>query len=197
MGAMQRIHVVMLLLASLMASTAATAADTALWSKLKQGGYVILMRHGATDSMTHSTNPNADFDNCVGQNNLSPEAQMEAARVGRALKKKHIPVGDVLAGPYCRTQDTARIAFGKVKVWDALDLQTTLPEDEAAKRTATVAARVGAYQGPKNLVLVTHKPNIDALTFELLEPDEMLILRPGGTSLFSVVGRLTPQDLPR
>ena len=42
--------------------------------------------------------------------------------MGRAFKKKRILIGAVLAGPFCRTQDTARIAFGKVRVWDALDL---------------------------------------------------------------------------
>lgn len=89
---------------------------------LKQGGYVILMRHGAVDSLTHSTHPRAEFENCVGQNNLSPQGQQEVAQMGRAFKKKRILIGAVLAGPFCRTQDTARIAFGKVRVWDALDL---------------------------------------------------------------------------
>ncbi len=176
-------------------SVSAIAADPAFWSKLQQGGYVILMRHGPVDSMTHSTNPNADFDNCVGQSNLSPQGQQEAALTGRAFKKRHIPIGEVLAGPYCRTQDTARIAFGKVQVWDALDLQTALPEDEAAKRAEAVSARIGQYKGRKNLVLVTHKPNIDALTLELVDPGTILILQPGGGSDFSVVGRIAIKDL--
>jgi len=188
---------VLALLLGILMSVPATAADASIWSKLKQGGYVILMRHGSVDTMTHSTNPDAEFENCVGQNNLSPEGQQEAALTGRAFKKQHIPIGDVLAGPYCRTQDSARIAFGKVRVWDALDLQTALPDDEAAKRTALVSARIGQYTGRKNLVLVTHKPNIDALTFELVDTGTLLVLQPGGGSDFSVVGRITVKDLSK
>lgn len=175
----------------------AIAADGSIWSKLKQGGYVLLIRHGPVDTMTHSTNPDAEFDNCIGQNNLSPQGQQEAAQTGRAFKRHRIPIGAVLAGPYCRTQDTARIAFGHVQVWDALDLLTALPDVEAAKRTEAVSARIGQYSGRKNLVLVTHKPNIDALTLELLEPGTILVLQPGGGTNFSVVQRISVKDLSK
>lgn len=185
------------LVLGILLSIPAIAADPSIWSKLQQGGYVILIRHGPVDTMTHSTNPNADFENCVGQSNLSPQGQQAAALIGRAFKKHHIPIGDVLASPYCRTQDTARIAFGQVRVWDALDLQTALPEDEAARRTAVVSARIGQYKGQNNLVLVTHQPNIDALTLELIDPGTLLILRPGGGSDFSVVQRITLKDLSK
>ena len=171
------------------------AADTAIWKQLKHGGYVILMRHGAVDSMTHSTHPNADFENCTSQNNLSPQGQQEAAAVGRAFKKKHVPVAAVLAGPYCRTQDTARIAFGRAQVWLALDLQTDLPEEEATQRMEEVSARIAQFKGPKNLVLVTHKSNIDALTMELIEPSTILILKPGGAPGFTVLGRISLSEL--
>lgn len=194
---MKILFAAILSLACLTAGTSAAAIDPAIWSKLQQGGYVILVRHGPTDTMTHSTHPRAEFENCVGQNNLSPEGQDEAKRIGRAFKKKRIPIGEVLSGPYCRVQDTARIAFGRVTVWDALDLQTALPEEEAQQRTEQVAARVGAYQGKKNLVLVTHRPNIDALTLELIEPGTTLILKPEGGSGFSIVGRITQDDLPQ
>ena len=188
---------VMLLWMGLLASALAQAADPTIWSNLKQGGYVILIRHGPVDSMTHSTHPRAEFENCVGQNNLSPQGQQEAARIGFAFKQQHIPIGEVLSSPYCRTQDTARIAFAKIQVWDALDLQTALPEDEAAKRTEQVAARVGQFKGQKNLVLVTHQPNIDALTLELVEPGTLLILKPSGGFGFNVVGRIALEDFPQ
>ena len=176
-------------------SALSMAADTAIWQQLKHGGYVILMRHGVVDSMTHSTHPNADFENCTSQNNLSPQGQQEAAAIGRVFKKKHIPIATVLAGPYCRTQDTARIAFGRVQVWPALDLQTDLSEEEASTRMEEVSARIAQFKGAKNLVLVTHKPNIDALTMELVEPSTILILKPGGASGFTVVGRISLSEL--
>jgi phosphohistidine phosphatase SixA len=173
-----------------------SAANTALWQQLKRGGYVILMRHAAVDSMTHSTHPNADFENCTSQNNLSPQGQQDAATVGRVFKQQQIPIAAVLAGPYCRTQDTARIAFGAAQVWTALDLQTDLPEDEASKRMQEVYARIAQFKGPGNLVLLTHQPNIDALTLELVEPGTVLILKPEGAADFMVVGRIPVSDFP-
>lgn len=193
---MIRIRKPMLFLVGVLVCTSAFAEDSALWAQLKRGGYVILMRHGPVDSITHSTHPRADFENCVGQNNLSPEGQQEVARMGRAFKKKRVPVGEVLASPFCRTQDTARIAFGRARVWDALDLQTDLAEDEATQRSAQVAARIGQFKGRKNLVLVTHQPNIDSLTLELVERGTILVLKPAGGSNFNVVGRIALEDLP-
>jgi phosphohistidine phosphatase SixA len=173
-----------------------SAANTALWQQLKQGGYVILMRHAAVDSMTHSTHPNANFENCASQNNLSPQGQQDAATVGRVFKQQQIPIAAVLAGPYCRTQDTARIAFGAAQVWTALDLQTDLPEDEASKRMQEVYARIAQFKGTGNLVLLTHQLNIDALTLELVEPSTVLILKPEGAAGFTVLGHIPLSELP-
>ena len=185
------------LLLGLVAAVSAHAAEPSIWKRLQQGGYVILMRHAPVDSMTHSTSPNAEFENCVGQQNLSPEGQQAAARIGRAFKKHKIKISEVLASPYCRTQDTGRIAFGKVKTWDALDLQTSLPEDEAAKRSAEVAARIGAFKGPHNLLLISHQPNVDALTLELVDYGTLVILKPSGASNFEVVDRIPLNKLPK
>ena len=194
---MKNLYRAIVLMLSLLASFSAVGAGPSIWAQLKQGGYVILMRHAPVDTMTHSTHPRADFENCVGQNNLSPLGQQEAARMGRAFKKKRIPIGEVLTSPFCRTQDTGRIAFGKTQVWDALELQTSLPEEEAVRRLEAVAARVGQYQGKKNLVLISHQPNIDALTLELIETGTILILKPLGGSGFNVVERITLDQLPK
>ena len=183
--------------ACLMYSGLALAAEANIWTSLQQGGYVILMRHAAVDSMTPSTSPNADFENCVGQSNLSLEGQQEAKRIGRAFKKRKIPIGEVLSSPYCRTQDTGRLAFGRAQAWEALDLQTSLPDDEAAKRQEVVAARIGQYQGKKNLVLISHQPNIDALTLELVDIGTLLILKPSGGNEFSLVARILSNQLPK
>lgn len=185
------------LVAGIVIGLPANAAEESIWARLQQGGYVILMRHASVDSMTHSTSPTAEFDNCIGQNNLSPQGQKEAARIGHVFKKYKIPISAVLVSPYCRTQDTGRIAFGEVQTWNALDLQTEFPEDEAARRSAQVAARIGAFKGPKNMILISHQPNVDALTLELVEHGTLLVLKPSGGSRFSVVDRIPVSKLPQ
>lgn len=60
-----------------------------------------------------------------------------------------------------------------------------------------VAARIGQFKGKKNLILVTHQPNIDSLTLELVERGGILVLKPAGGASFSVVGRIALEDLPQ
>ena len=66
---MKNLYRATVLMLSLLASFSAVGAGPSIWAQLKQGGYVILMRHAPVDTMTHSTHPRADFENCVGQNN--------------------------------------------------------------------------------------------------------------------------------
>jgi hypothetical protein len=44
-------------------------------------------------------------------------------------------------------------------------------------------------------VLVTHQPNIDALTLEVVEPATMLVLKPDGKGGFARVYKLRVEDL--
>lgn len=181
---------VALILCALFASS--EAADVNIWQQLRHGGYVILMRHTAIDDYSTSTDPDADFDACMSQRNLSPQGQAEAARIGKVLRARRVPIGEVLAGPACRTRDTARIAFKSAQVWEDLDLLSDFSETVAAEHTAAVNEKIGRYAGKKNWVLVTHQPNIDALIFDLVEPGTLVVLKPDGQG-FKVVGKLHPK----
>jgi hypothetical protein len=43
--------------------------------------------------------------------------------------------------------------------------------------------------------MVTHLPNIDALTLELVEPGGFLVLQPDDNGSFDIVGDFTPADM--
>lgn len=171
----------------------AAFADSSIWQELRRGGHVILMRHANTDGLTPSIDPDSDFDGCATQRNLSLQGRSDATRLGRVLRAQRIPIREVLAGPSCRTQDTARLAFKRYKVWDELDLLSDFSEAEAAQRTARVTEKITAYRGAKNWVLVTHQQNIDALVFELVDPGTMVILKPDGKNL-RVLAKLPIND---
>ena len=101
----------------------------------------------------------------------------------------------MLSSPYCRTQDTARLAFGSTTPVDFLSLSEVLTPSEAARITADALKQIGEYQGSANRVMVTHEPNIAAISFEWVPQGAILVLKPQGSSTFNVVGTIRLEDL--
>lgn len=166
-----------------------TMADEALWSALKAGGKVVLMRHAAVE---RGTPPLKHVPgNCGVEQNLSKAGARQAQEIGAAFRQRAIPLGDVLASPYCRTMETARLAFGKANASEALHLREALDARETNKRTDEVMRLIGSYQGTGNLILVTHQPNVEAIALESVEPAGILVLQPKGGGDFDVLGKLT------
>lgn len=170
-------------------------ANEAAWQALKNGGQVVLMRHTAVEPGPGKGNPLLRDATCTQERNLSQQGKADAARVGRAFEARAIPLGEVLSSPYCRTQDTARHAFGYVTPTDYLSLSEVLTPAEAARITAEAMKRIGEYGGAANLVMVTHEPNIAAISFELVEQGAFLVLKSRGGSEFDVIGKVRLEDL--
>jgi phosphohistidine phosphatase SixA len=102
---------------------------------------------------------------------------------------------EVLSSRYCRTRETAELTFGLVTTWQPLDLLYALPQQDRDARTEIVAQRIGAYVGKGNLIMITHLPNIDALTLELVEPGGFLVLQPDHNGGFDIVGDFSPAGM--
>jgi phosphohistidine phosphatase SixA len=81
---------------------------------LQSGGYTIYFRHAATEPNPNETSAAANED-CAHQRNLSAVGREQARRIGAALRALDIPVSQVLAGPLCRTMETARLIFGRAR----------------------------------------------------------------------------------
>lgn len=179
----------------MLASGPPATANEAAWLALKGGGQVVLMRHTTPEQGPGKGDPLQRDATCAKESNLSQRGKEEAARVGNAFKTRSIPPGEVLSSPYCRTQDTARHAFGSVTPTEFLSLSKVLTPAEASRNTAEAMKRIGDYAGAANLVMVTHEPNIAAISFELVEQGAFLILKPRGGSEFDVVGKIRLDDL--
>jgi phosphohistidine phosphatase SixA len=167
--------------------------DEDVWTKLKQGGYIVLMRHASAEK---TGDPLVlKINDCSVQRNLSQKGQREAEAIGNAFRNRSIPVGEVLSSRYCRTKETAELAFGHVTTWQPLDLLYSIPDEERNVRTEIVEKRIGAFSGRDNLIMVTHQPNIDAITLELVEPGGFLLLKPDNHGSFDLAGDFTPDDI--
>jgi hypothetical protein len=86
--------------------------ESDLIDALRRGGCVIYFRHAATNPEQADT-IDPRLGRCEAQRNLSPDGRRMAAEIGGAFKTLRIPVGKVVSSPYCRTVDTAMLAFGR------------------------------------------------------------------------------------
>jgi virginiamycin B lyase len=163
--------------------------------RLQRGGLVLALRHTATDfSMTDSGD---DFRDCSRQRNLNAEGRRQARRLGTAFRRLGIPVGRVLASPYCRTRETARLAFGRVRSSSALlqasDVRDGQGQPGRLRRLLADAPRAGT-----NTVLVSHGYAIEDATGVYLGEGEAAIFVPGpGRRGFERVARVEPGEWER
>ena len=174
-------------------ATAAPSPD--LVRTLRAGGVVLVFRHAATDFSKPDQDPVVVAD-CSTQRNLSAQGRADARAIGRGVRRLGLPVGQVFSSAYCRTLETARLAFGRATVHPAL-LNTIAAEHDAAWRRQIRAARrlIGTRPRPGTLtVLVTHNIVVQEATGQTLEEGEAIVFRPAGNGKFRVVGRVMPRE---
>lgn len=165
----------------------AAHADEALWKLVAGGGQVLFIRHAETTPGVGDP-PGFRLEDCASQRNLSAEGRAQALRLGKAFAERKVPIGDVLSSPWCRCRETAQLAFGRSRSWDALS-NLFGRSGEAGKQVRALQPRIAAYRGSGNLVLVSHGSTAAALTGEHPGMGELLVLTPSGTG-FRVAGRL-------
>ena len=96
----------------LFAGSALAQADPALVAKLRHGGYVLYLRHASTD-FSQNDERMTSYDDCANQRNLTDKGRNEARALGAEVKRLAIPIGPIYASPFCRTRETAQLAFGR------------------------------------------------------------------------------------
>ena len=161
----------------------------ALWQALRQGGHVVLFRHaiapGGGDPATFR------LGDCSTQRNLDEAGLRQARAIGAAFRQNEVPVARVLASRWCRSTETAELAFGSADPFPALD---SFFQDRARGpgQTEATRVRIQTFEGPGNMVMVTHQVNITALTDIFPASGEGVVLRPMPETPtgFAVVGRL-------
>jgi broad specificity phosphatase PhoE len=166
----------------------AAPANEALWSQLKKGGQIVLMRHAVTTQGVGDP-PGFRLDDCGTQRNLTDHGREDAKRVGAAFRLRGITVERVLTSPWCRCIETANLAFGKAEVSSALGNLFTHPENRE-RQVRDMRALVDTARAA-NWVLVSHGATIAALTGVSLDTAEMLIVTPQQGGGFAVLGRLS------
>src|SRR5262249_50908490 len=96
-----------------------TLAGPALLAALRQGGLIIYFRHTSTD-FGQNDDQMTGYEDCARQRNLTEQGRDEARQIGAAIERLHLPIGEVLASPFCRTMETARLMFGRAQATAAV-----------------------------------------------------------------------------
>jgi len=175
--------------------------DTALATALRAGGFVILIRHGATFADQADTDP-FNLDNVAAQRNLNESGKALAKAFGDALRQAGVPTGKVYTSNFNRAYETATLAgFTNIeKTADLTEGGLIVTPNENNRRAEALRRLLATSPKPgTNTVLITHKPNIvDALGkdwFDVKE-GEASIFRPDDGK-FVLVARLQMADWPR
>ena len=171
----------------------AVAADEALWTLLRAGGQVIMLRHAGTIG-TFGDPPGFRIEDCSTQRNLTEAGREQARKIGEAFRAREIPIARVLSSPVCRCLDTAQLAFGRVEPWWPL-VGGPRVRDQIASRVRQIHEVLGTTPVGGNVVLVTHAVTVQDATGELPQEGELVVFTPRGDGQFTSVGRLAPGGL--
>jgi phosphohistidine phosphatase SixA len=175
---------------------AQTLSGAALADALRQGGYVLVMRH-ANSPAQPPDKKDADPANVKLERQLDAAGREAARAMGEAVKALRIPIGDVLSSPTYRALQTVNLAaLGKAKTVPELDEGAAGMQGGAeADRVKWLKAEV--LQMPRartNSVVVTHAPNIkDSFGIDAAA-GETLVFKPDGKGGAAQVARIKIGD---
>jgi phosphohistidine phosphatase SixA len=157
------------------------ATDQALLREMKAGA-VVLMRHTQTTPGVGDP-PGWRLDDCRSQRNLDTTGIAHAQRMGRWFAQHQLSVSAVRNSPWCRTRDTARLAFGRSQDWPAL---ANIFEDRSGADAQAAAAMQALLAVPPGqlVVWVSHGVTIQHLLGDsglVMGLGEAVVLRRGNT----------------
>lgn len=154
---------------------AAHAEPDPSWDLL-QDGSIILFRHASAPG--GGDPPGATSNDCKTQRNLDDTGRAQARHIGEAFRVRGVKVGAVLTSQWCRTRETAALAFPGMGRDDARFNSFFGDASKEAPQTASALAVLSHWRGPGVLVVVTHQVNITALTGIVPNSGEGVIVRP-------------------
>jgi hypothetical protein len=165
----------------------------ALLAALRGGGYILWFRHTSTD-FSKNDERMTGYEDCARQRNLTDAGRDEARAIGATLRDLGIPIGEVLASPFCRTMETARLMFGRAV---AAPVVRGGPAQPDAKDRYAELRNLLSTSVPRgtNLAIASHgDPYRDIAGGPLLAEGEAAVIAPRGQGNgFTVVARV-PKD---
>jgi phosphohistidine phosphatase SixA len=166
----------------------AAHADEGLWMRIKMdSNIVVLTRH----MQSFGVRPLVwdESGECKGEARLTPRGRADSRKLGEQFSARSIKAF-VISSPMCRCLETASIAFGEALVDP--DLREIASADTARlhafDRKAT--SLLLQHRGRMPIVFVSHRPNIELLTLELVDEGELVVGRISDSGEIEVLGKM-------
>jgi len=191
-----RFVVALLLVIGMVDQCFGQSADKDLVSDLRDGGYIIFIRHPKTNPDQADTDP-LNPDNIKAQRQLTDEGRKQAKALGKAFRALKIPVDKVISSQFHRAAEASKLLdVGEVTTTaDVSEGGLVVSPNENNRRTKALRTLLGTPPpAGKNLVIMSHKPNlVDAAgrDFVDLAEGETAIFIPLGDGNFKFVARVT------
>jgi phosphohistidine phosphatase SixA len=164
---------------------------------LREGGYVIVMRH-ASSPRELPDDTTANTDNVNRERQLDETGRAEAAAMGEALRNRGIRITEVLSSPTYRAIETARrMGYSDIGRVDELSNEGMRASGE--EYAAWLRANVTLSPDAGNRLLITHGPNVSAAFPEHsagMGEGEALIFRPEADGDPAMVARIAITEWP-
>ncbi|HUR89679.1 MAG TPA: histidine phosphatase family protein [Ramlibacter sp.] len=153
---------------------------------------VILIRHATAPGVGDPAN--VKVGDCTTQRNLSEQGRAEARKLGEEFRRRGVHIGKVLTSQWCRTRETARLAFPKEKSHDEPAFNSWFGQvpTESESQLKIARAILNGWKGPGVLVVVTHAVNISAVAAVKTAPAQAVVMRRDAGGSMRVVGTLVP-----
>ena len=165
---------------------AAAAPDADLLAKLRLGGYVLYVRHASTD-FSQNDSRMTSYEDCSTQRNLTDKGRTEARNLGAEVKRLRIPIGVVYASPFCRTMETARLAFGEPKPTNEARGGPSRPDDSARYEPLKKLLATAPSTGRNNVISSHGNPFFAIFGPPYLAEGEIAVVEPATQQ---IVGRI-------
>ncbi len=174
-------------------ASAQTLQGDALVKGLRQGGYVIVMRHTSSPREVPD-NQTANPDNTKPERQLDAEGRATATAMGKALRNLRIPIGAILSSPTYRALETIRYAhFGTPKTYPELGDNGQSMQGGTEAQAAWLRTQVTQFPMGANTLIATQLPNITGAFPDLasgMADGESLIFAPNATGVAHCVARV-------
>lgn len=171
----------------------AAIADESLWQIIQHDSNIaVFMRNTESSGNRDGTNMLAwdSSGKCTGESILTTKGKTQAKRVGEEFAKRGIkPI--VISSPMCRCRDTANTAFGKFLIDPNLRQRPAVDTQGLETFQAVANDLLTKHRGKLPIVFINHRPNIDALTMELIKIGELLVGRIDENSEIEILGKIS------
>lgn len=168
---------------------------------LRYGGCILYARHG--EATVGADQPIVNFQDCLTQRNLSEMGKRQAIYYGEILHYLRIPIGyPILTSPFCRTLETAQLAFGSANVridpfWiEIYKLSGNISASEQIRILDTLNDRleIKPAQGMNNVIIAHSFPT--SIGLGEIQNMETVIIKPlGQGNGYQILNKLSLSDL--